>query len=169
MFSKLFSRKKSRAEKSKKTNSEPVIGTDVQDYKPIIYYSTDKAKYITANVPIKMTLQTKYVHKNPINTNNTLTGEEADELNKIYDLYIEDDENTDIHETQNETQNETQKKIHQDEDFLLDSDIQDMVYGGSYSNSKNLDYIMTHFTHDVESGIYYKTRPNSYYSDIIGN
>ena len=162
MFSKLFSRKKSRAEKSKKTNSEPVIGTDVQEYKPIIYYSTDKAKYITANVPIKMTLQTKYAHKKSINLNNELTVKDTDELDKIYDLYIGDDENTDIYDTNT--------KIDQGEDFSLDSDIHDMVYGESYSNSKNLDYIMTHFTHDVESGIYYyKTRPNSCYSDIIGN
>jgi hypothetical protein len=190
MFSNLFKKKK-----TSKTQSDPshLVNKrcETVEYKPIIYYSTDKGRYITANVPVKMTLQTKTPIKH-------MTFENIDDLDNIYDLYSDRDvnEKTDEYKTNSigvysEIQEEdnyktnsieiksnpNKKAINTDEDsrFSLDDDVYEMVYGGSYS--KNLDYIMTHFNHDVENGVYHfnhdvysrdvkPNKPISYYSCI---
>lgn len=182
MFSKFFKKKERRD-----IQSEPSLRSNGIECKPIIYYSTDKGKYITANVPIKMSIQTKSAYKN---VNYTKVNDKVDELDKIYDLYTRDDDisEDDINE---DDINEDDVNVIKDDDinyardrytiekkddqsdiddkdrFSLDTDIYEMVYSGSYS--RNLDYISNHYRYDIQHDVYYyKTRPDSYYSDIIG-
>jgi len=168
-FSKFFKKKERRD-----IQSEPSLRSNGIECKPILYYSTDKGKYITANVPIKMSIQTKSAYKN---VNYTKVNDKLDELHDIYDLYtredgineddIKDDDINYAPDRYTIEKRDQQSDIDDKDRFSLDTDIYEMVYSGSYS--RNLDYISNHYRYDIQHDVYYyKTRPDSYYSDIIG-
>jgi hypothetical protein len=87
MFVKLFQRKK-------KPVSDPCIPINIKDnenYKPIVYYSTDKNKYIITYVPDK--INTKYTnYDRNLEQKSKKTIDYYEDINDIYDLYsVKDD------------------------------------------------------------------------------
>lgn len=170
MFSKIFKRKHLSdnvvSERYGSTNKSSRNGIDIKNnnetgtkLKPIIYFSTDKGKYVCANVPDNLNILSDVEYKKGRKLNSTQSypqdttysiidvGEYSDYdtlkkqddykcIDDIYDSYFDD--------TIESSNSDTKSKV---------------VYSNPSNNldyiSNNLDYISKNFAYDIDNGIYY--------------
>ena len=173
MFRKLFKRK--HLSDSVTSNNEMTIKS-----KPIIYFSTDKGKYVCANVPDNMNvisnieyseadykgcknISTKsYPQHNRYDTRQ-LKKDDYKYMDEIYDSYMADIDS--IHDTYSSYIDDSsyidESSYIDDSSYTVSNvdEVQNNIVNPSKNlNSTNLDYISKNFLFDENDGIYYFKR-----------
>ena len=190
MFSKLFAKKKTMSDPGviDTTNS---IQNNTQyeippNYKPIIYYSTDKKKYITTYVPEKIQVLTNNCHlqnrHHSLNNEDGLNNQDSsnsnnenyyDDITDIIEFY-DDDVNT------KDEDNVYSDKFKISDTFSTDSSL-DSEYYKQVDLSYNLnklkkqgndcvseyynDYVSKNYKYNSNEGVYYFNNRASLYSN----
>jgi hypothetical protein len=198
MFSKLFAKKKTMSDPGviDTTNSIQNIQSEIPaNYKPIIYYSTDKKKYITTYVPEKIQVLTNDCrlknHHSSLNNqadwlNDTdyLTIEKDEyyeDINDIINFYNENNENDKNYNDNNYKDDNVYSDTFKISDsFSTDSSLDSEYYkqvdlsynlnklkkqGDDYVSKHYNDYISKNYKYNSNEGVYYLNNRESLYSN----
>lgn len=152
MFSKFFKKKHLSDTPITKSNNESRNALDIKNdntemttkSKPVIYFSTDKGKYVCASVPDNVNVITNMTNLDEYNsdveyngnsTKSTVKKDDCKYMDNIYDSYMNGIYDTDDNNSDNTENNNSDN---------------------TGNPSRNLDYILQNFLFDVENGIYKK-------------
>lgn len=192
MFRKLFKRKHLSDSITAKSNDRSLCN----DYneittksKPIIYFSTDKGKYVCANVPDNVNVISNIEYNSPddykcyknISTKSypqhnrydsrQLKKDDYKYIHEIYDSYMTDtnDMADDTADDMIDTYNTADDMNDTYDSYMADTYMSnlDKVQNNTPNPSSNLDYISKNFLFDEDDGIYYFKRNDSSYNNSL--